>query len=217
MAAKDNDAIRECILNAAESLFAENGFDGTSLRLITAEAKVNLAAVNYHFGDKVSLYREVVTRRLRPINESRLALLEKAEREADDSPTSLALIFDALARPLFELGQYNPEGSHQAVRVIGRSLSEPQPFMAGLIAQEVQPVMARFAQAVRRHVPALSPEEFLWHFSFVVGALHHALATMHTMKTLTRGICRDHDSTTALSHYIQFAVATFTSLPTGAM
>jgi hypothetical protein len=115
---------------------------------------------------------------------------------------------------LIEIGQYNPDGSHQVARVIGRCLSDPQPFMVELIAQELQPTMARFAQALRRHVPSLSPEEFLWHYSFVVGALHHSLSTMHAMKGLTRGICRDHDASTALSLYIQFSVSTFASLPT---
>lgn len=209
-----NAAIKERILNAAESLFAEKGYDGASLRQITKTATVNLAAVNYHFGDKESLYREVITRRLRPINQSRLALLDQAEQAASDTPVPLAIIFEAIARPMFELGQYDPNESHQVVRLIGRSLSEPQSFMAGLIAQEIQPAMARFAQAVRRHVPALSPEHFLWHFSFVVGALHHALSTMHAMNPLTRGICRDHDSSTALSLYVRFAVASFTSLST---
>jgi AcrR family transcriptional regulator len=211
-----NRVIRESILNAAEKLFAKDGYGGTSLRKITAEAKVNLAAVNYHFGDKESLYREVIIRRLRPCNDRRLAMLETAEREAGDLSVPLVIIFEALARPAFELGQYNADGSHQVVRLLGRSMSDPQPIMAELIAQEVQPVMARFAQAVRRHVPALSPEEFLWHFSFVIGALHHALATMHNMKGLTRSICRDHDGATALGCYIQFSAAAFSSLPTGA-
>jgi AcrR family transcriptional regulator len=205
--------IKDSILNAAELLFAKNGYEAASLRQITTEAKVNLAAVNYHFGDKESLYREVIFRRLRPINQTRLTLLEKAEQESGDQPIPLAKIFELLGRPVFELGQYASAGHHHAVRVLGRSLSEPQPFMTALIAQEIQPVMARFAQAVRRHVPAMSPEEFLWHYSFVVGAMQHALSTMHNMKELTRGICRDHDSATALRHFTQFAVATFTSSP----
>ena len=158
----------------------------------------------------------MISRRLGACNNSRLALLEKAEGAAGDTPVPLELIFEALAGPMFALGLYQAEGSHHGGRLLGRALTEPQSFMAGLIAQEIQPVMARFAQAVRRHVPALSPEEFLWHFSFIVGALHHSLATLHTMKALTRGICGDHDGTTALGCYVKFAAATFSSLPTGA-
>jgi hypothetical protein len=83
--------------------------------------------------------------------------------------------------------------------------------MDELLAQEFQPVMARFGQAMRRHVPTLSPEEFLWRLSFVIGAMHHTLATLHRMKDLTRGICRNHDHAGALPRFIQFAVTTLTA------
>ncbi|PJF45437.1 MAG: TetR/AcrR family transcriptional regulator, partial [Candidatus Thermofonsia Clade 3 bacterium] len=61
-------ATRERILDAAERLFAERGFAGTSLRDITSEARVNLAAVNYHFGSKDELFLATVVRRLEPVN-----------------------------------------------------------------------------------------------------------------------------------------------------
>ncbi len=67
----------DCILNAAEELFAKHGYDGASLRNITGKAGVNLAAAHYHLGDKESLYAMALVRRLRPINEARLAELEK--------------------------------------------------------------------------------------------------------------------------------------------
>ena len=206
-----NIEIQKKILTAAESLFAQFGYEGASLRQITKKAKVNLAAINYHFGDKQALYCEVITRRLRPINQARLAELEKAEQSAAGEPVHLALIIETLARPVFELAQDPVEGGQHSARIIGRSLAEPQLFMAGLMSREFQPVMARFAQAVRRHAPTLSPEDFLWRFSFVVGALHHTLSTLHCMKELTYGICRNNDHAGALVRYTQFAVGVFTS------
>ena len=50
---------KEKILDAAERLFAEHGFASTSMRDITTEADVNLAAVNYHFGSKLALLQAV--------------------------------------------------------------------------------------------------------------------------------------------------------------
>jgi AcrR family transcriptional regulator len=196
------------ILAVAESLFARQGYHGTTLRQITREANVNLAAVNYYHGDKESLYREVLLRRLRPINEIRLAELTAAERESGNAPVPLERLVDMLARPLFDLCA-GEEGDRLGARLVGRCLVEPLPFMEKFLAVELQPVLARFAQAIRRHYPALSPEEFLWRFSFVVGALHHALATLHQMKALTRGICRDHDHVVALRHFGQAARAVF--------
>ena len=75
-------------------------------------------------------------------------------------------------------------------RILGRSLTEPLPFLEELLAKEYHPVMARFGQALRGH-PNLTPEYFLWRLSFLIGAMHHALATLHRMKDLTRGICRN--------------------------
>jgi len=69
--------------------------------------------------------------------------------------------------------------------------------------------MSRFGQALRRHAPALSPEDFLWRLSFVVGAMLHALATLHRMKDLTRGICRDNDQAAARARFVEFAVRVF--------
>src|SRR5438067_208004 len=70
------------ILDAAERLFLEHGFEATSLRQLTAAAGVNLAAVNYHFGSKEELFQAVLTRRLDPVNQERIDLLTKLEREA---------------------------------------------------------------------------------------------------------------------------------------
>lgn len=197
------------ILIAAESLFAKQGYDGTTLRQITRRANVNLAAVNYHHGDKESLYLEILRRRIQPINEVRLARLEEAEQQAGEAPVPLATLMDILARPLFQLfGGPDETGPHGA-RLIGRVLVEPISFTEPFLAAEFQPWLARFGQALRRHAPALTPEDFLWRFSFVVGALQHSLATLHQMKALTRGICRDNDHVTALHRFVLFATGVF--------
>src|ERR1700675_3405038 len=85
------------ILNAAEKLFALNGFDATSLRDITAEAQVNLAAVNYHFQSKDSLIDAVILRRIEPVNRRRVEMLDTA----GPSP-SVEQIVEAFLAPLLE-------------------------------------------------------------------------------------------------------------------
>jgi AcrR family transcriptional regulator len=191
------------ILTIAEKLFAQHGYDGTTMRQITREAQVNLAAVNYYLGDKESLFLEVLRRRLQPINRERLGKLTEAERASGHAPVELASLLGILAGPLFDL-YLDRDGGASAARLIGRSLSEPLPFMEKFLAEELQPVLARFAQAARRHVPTLPPEEFLWRFSFLVGALQHTLATLHRMHALTRGICRNDDHAGALARFVPF-------------
>ena len=82
MHALSKDNTRERILHSAEELFSNQGFANTSLRAITAEAGANLASVNYYFHSKEALFREVVARRLGPINQERLRRLEAAEAAA---------------------------------------------------------------------------------------------------------------------------------------
>src|SRR3546814_17714118 len=77
---------REIILDTAEALFARQGHDGTSMRQITSEAGVNLAAVNYHFGSKEALVQAVLKRRLAILNQERLRLLDQLEAEAGGEP-----------------------------------------------------------------------------------------------------------------------------------
>ena len=81
---------KERLLDAAEALFMEHGFEATSLRLITAAAEVNLAAVNYHFGSKEELFQAILTRRLDPMNQKRVDLLTDMERRHAPAPVGRA-------------------------------------------------------------------------------------------------------------------------------
>ncbi len=204
-----NAAVTERILQAAEELFARDGYDGATMRNITRKAGVNLAASHYHLGDKRDLYCRVLERRLRPINEARLAELAHAEEEAAGRPVAMPRILDIMIRPLFELSADTTHGGQFFGHILGRSLAEPMPFMAELLEKEFHPAMARFGQALRRHVPNLAPGEFLWRLSFVIGAMHHAMTTLPRMEELTRGICRNNDAAAAIRCFIPFAVITF--------
>ena len=80
------------LLEAAEKLFAEHGFARSSLRAITREAGANLASVNYHFGSKEGLVRAVFARRLEPLNQERLALLDRCLESAAGDPDLVAVL-----------------------------------------------------------------------------------------------------------------------------
>lgn len=201
------------ILDAAEHLFAETCYAGTSLRQITQAAGVNLAAVNYHFGTKEALYAEVVRRRIRPINVERLARLDQAVALAGAEPPPLDLVLAIMVEPIFAAHRDPARGGPAFVRIIARSLTEPLPFMSELLATESHAVVARFGQVVRRHAGHLAPAEFLWRMSFVIGALHHTLATLHQMGPLTRGLCPSNDYAAARAHFLANAVAVFGAPP----
>src|SRR6266446_2870372 len=92
---------RERLLDAAEKLFAARGFRATSVRDITAEAGCNLAAVNYHFGGKVNLYREMFHRRLGALREQRIASLRRALAAAGNR-ASLEMLLRAFTTAFLE-------------------------------------------------------------------------------------------------------------------
>src|SRR5947209_14578204 len=98
-AARAPAATKARILDAAEALFMEHGFEATSLRALTAAAGVNLAAVNYHFGSKEELFQAVLTRRLDPMNQERLELLTRLEAKFAPLPLSCDRILMALFVP----------------------------------------------------------------------------------------------------------------------
>ena len=93
---KTNHDTRERILDVAELLFMAHGYEGTSMRVITTGAEVNLAAVNYHFGSKEALLCEVFRRRLSWLNRERLHALDLLEAEAAGAPLKPSQILEQL-------------------------------------------------------------------------------------------------------------------------
>jgi AcrR family transcriptional regulator len=117
---------KEKILDAAEYLFARDGYRGTSLRAITGKAGVNLAAVNYHFGSKKILVEEVIKRRIVPLNNIRKKRLEEI-REASvqkKKKPDIRAVLAAFIEPTLFFKESNPEAEH-FFTFIGRSMSDP--------------------------------------------------------------------------------------------
>src|SRR5713226_8683361 len=94
---------KDRILDAAERLLSKKQFAATSLREITAEADVNLAAVNYHFQSKDALIRAVIARRIGPVNVKRLAMLDAVETGAGEGALPIGAVIEAFIRPVIEL------------------------------------------------------------------------------------------------------------------
>src|ERR1700749_1293749 len=93
-----SDQTRTAILAAAERLYADRGFGDVTLRDIVAEANVNLAAVNYHFGSKDDLIAELFVTRSLALNRERLREL-KAIEERGGGRAEIADILRALVGP----------------------------------------------------------------------------------------------------------------------
>ena len=165
---------RERILDTAERLFAEQGYSGTSLRTIIAEAQVNLAAVHYYFRSKEALLEAVFLRRAEPANQERLTMLERCEREAGDAAPDLEKVIEAFVAPAFHTA-YNPaRGGPVFQALVGRLYAEGD-ILPRIVGMHFLPLLGRFASALARALPDLPPDELFWRVHFAMGATAQAL------------------------------------------
>ena len=181
------------ILDAAERLFVEHGFEATSLRQLTSAAGVNLAAVNYHFGSKEELFQAVLTRRLDPMNQERIDLLDKAEREAGARPATCEKILFAMLIPALRLARDEKRGGKNFLKVLGRAYADPAPFIRHFLSQQYAGMIARYKEAFLRALPHLSRQELTWRLHFVMGALSYTLAGTDALKLFAQVTAADND------------------------
>jgi AcrR family transcriptional regulator len=182
--APKNSATKARILDAAEELFMEHGFEATSLRQITATARVNLAAVNYHFGSKEDLFEAVLTRRLDPMNQERLALLTLFEHASAPKPLSCEKILAAMFIPALKLARDRDLGGKNFLRLLGRAYADPAPFIRHFLSAQYAVMIARFKAAFGRALPHLPRKELAWRLHFVMGALSFTLAGTDALKLI---------------------------------
>jgi AcrR family transcriptional regulator len=177
---------RERILDAAERLFAENGFQNTSLRQITAEAHVNLAAINYHFQSKEQLISAVLHRLIEPINKRRLQILDALEGAASGKPLKLESLLRAFLLPVFEARDNHPRAA-EIPKLYARLHSEPGDMVAKAFLPVVSPILVRFRPAFQLSLPTLPASELGWCMHFTIGAMGHTLTSPQTLALLTQG------------------------------
>jgi AcrR family transcriptional regulator len=186
------------LLDSAEKLFGKNGFDATSLRDITAEAQVNLAAVNYHFQSKDSLIDAVIGRRLEPVNQGRIQMLDAA----GPCPT-LEQILQAFLAPVLE------QEIWPAVPLIGRVLSNPDQFLERVFKRHLAGVVKRFGDAIAQALPGLPQEEVAWRLHFMAGSMSHVLVRSQVLPAMSGGLCHPHDRKALMARLVTFLSAGF--------
>ena len=197
--------IREVLLDTAERLFAENGVAATSVRAITAAAGANVAAINYYFGSREALLRELISRRQAPLNAERLrrlALSGNGQVAHELAPAScMPPVFadQGLGEvPPYHVKRQEPEIPSPTVGEVLDALSTPaielcfeHPFYARLASRlraELDPslwreyrsqqadVTERFRDAFQSALPGLPPDEVNTRLHYVLGGLQHLWA-----------------------------------------
>ena len=167
------DSTRQRILDTAERLFADQGFHATTLRRITREAGVNLAAVNYHHGSKDALILAVFQRRLDELNSDRLARLEAVLSRRD--PPWLEDVLEAFIYPALLLSTQSSGDGGRFMRLLMRAWAENATQLHGKIARQYSHVMRAFADAVSKAL-GTSPDNLRQQLDFLIGALTYTMA-----------------------------------------
>jgi AcrR family transcriptional regulator len=203
----DDAATKAAVIAAAERLFAINGFRSVSVRDITAEAGVNLASVNYHFGSKDALLFEIFRRRTAELNRERARMLHEAEDRHGGRPP-VREILAALIEPPLRWSGRSP-ALRIAMQFIIRARSEGTEAVREVLRTDVSH-LSRFADALIRACPELPREEIYWRLHFVLGMIHNnRFAEFDRLHALSDGLTREGDVDSLLKRMMDFAEAGF--------
>lgn len=173
----------EQILDAAELLFAEKGFSGASLRLITSRAQVNLAAVNYHFGSKKALIEAVFARFLGPFSVALERELERYETRMQGA-VSLEGLLGILVEQALNIRSRRREDLSIFMRLLGLALSEPQPGLRDYLVTLYGRVFRRYMRLLQKVLPGVRPVDLFWRLHFMLGTLVFTLSGLKATQTL---------------------------------
>lgn len=212
--ANDNHPTRERILDAAEELFAQQGYEGVSVRQIMAKAEADVSLAYYHFKSKRDLFDQVMLRRVEHLNAIRLEALEALEkRHADDAPT-VEEIIDAFTHPLLDLLATQHDDWKYYFQLIAQINNSPE-WGGELMTRYFDPLVKRFIEALRKALPGCNEHDLYWSYHFLSGALTLTFAETGRIDNLSGGVCRSSDMDSINERLPRFIAAGFRELCKG--
>lgn len=199
---------KERILDAAERLFAREGFHGTSLRTLTGEAKVNLAAVNYHFGSKEALLEAVFERRILPLNKVRRENLEKVGQMAakEGRRPGVRETLHAFIEPGLRFKKAEP-GSKDFITLVGRAFAAPDDTVRKVLMRFMRPMFLLLFNTLSEALPELPQDVLLWRINFTIGAMAHVMHIKGKFRLGPMSFNTDCDTDSLIAMLVDFVTA----------
>jgi AcrR family transcriptional regulator len=206
---------KDKLMDAAEKLFARRGFHGVSLREITAEAGVDLALVNYHFGTKKKLLAEVIERRGQVLNAERLQQLAAVRLAATPQAPATEAVIGAFLNPILDRLAHAGAGWHSYFALLAYVNNSPE-WGCTMISKAFDAVVREFIQALMDSLPGASAEDIYWGYNFLTGALTLSLAETGRLDLLSGGLCRSNDVAALRARLVPYVSAGLRGLASGA-
>ncbi len=197
---------RENILRAAERLFAECGFKGSSLRNVADSAGVNQGMIHYFFRSKEALFQEAYLRCGTPMVEERLRLLDAEEAAVKGDPVPLERLVEIFLAPAFRLAMSGVSG-RSFLRMQAHLQLDGTRFGNDLRRLLYDDSSRRFLAAFARSLPGLSREEVSWRFIFMLGTYQYALADTGRIEVISDGLCSGSDFAGSLRQMVPFVAS----------
>jgi AcrR family transcriptional regulator len=183
---------KDKLMDAAEKLFARRGIHGTSLRDITGEAGVDLALVNYHFGNKKKLLACVIERRGNVLNQERLRRLNDVRLKAAPRAPSTEAVVGAFFDPILERLAHAGSGWHSYFALLAYVNNSPE-WGRTMMSKTFDTTVRDFIQALMAAMPHAAHADIYWGYNFLTGALTLSLAETGRLDVLSGGMCRSDD------------------------
>ena len=201
---KEARITRKRLLEAAEELFAQKGFDGTTIRDITTKARRGLASINYFYGDKRELYEELFRLRLREMNESRIKTIETIM--SDKSKLTLEKLLYSYSVDFLKPFS-DPQQSQRFMQLFFRELAEQRLPKNMFLDELAAPSIAAMEEAIAVICPNINEHDALMSILSLTGQLVH----ITQVKVLFEG-AKGHSITSinideAIDHIVKFSVA----------
>ncbi len=198
-------AVRDDIMDAAQSQFAELGYAGTTLREIAAASNVTQALISYYFGSKYGLFEETFLRHGQVVSQQRIDLLEALLHKG--KPTVREIVH-AFLSPTLAL-RSTPQG-RSFLRLQARLHTEPPEISYKLRTHAYGASTQRYVEAFRLALPQMSELDAYWRVTLMVGTYLYAFSDTHRMEEMTpKGLYDPDDTESLIDQVTRFVVGGF--------
>jgi AcrR family transcriptional regulator len=211
---RDPEQTRVAILDAAEALFSERGYEGTSIRDIATGCNVQAAVIGYHHGSKVELFNAVVGRRALIINDARRQALETQLAAGKKLPLVIDNLIHMYVAPLLEATSHGDPGWRNFASLMGRLANSPRG--TEMINQHFSEVASLYVTQFKRSLPSVPEGRLIDGFLYMVSAMLFVCADTGRWEAMAQsGQGAHRDSQAILDDLVPFVAGGFKALLKG--